>query len=263
VLARACVDTAPLLEREAAQMAGLGFLGKNTMLIAPGQGSGILLGALLTDVPLAREMSQPEAPGPGCGRCRACLDACPTQAFVGEYLLDARRCISYLTIELEGSVPRELRPLVGTRVFGCDECQTTCPFNQGRRQAPGAPEFAPRGAVTTKTLIDLLFLGSAQYRALVRGTALRRTFRIQLCRNAAVALGNSGSAEAIAPLLRAAESHAFELVREHAAWGLGRLGWEFGHDQARKALAELASSPLEAVAREAKIWLDLAPMAPR
>lgn len=219
VLARPCVDTAPLLEREAAARAGLGFIAKSTLLIAPGLGSHVLLGELLVDLDV---VPSPRV-APGCGACRACLDACPTRAFVAAHVLDARRCISYLTIELKGSMPRELRPLVGTRVFGCDVCQDVCPFNAGAG-AHGAGGLASRRELETPDLTELLSLGSAAYRRLIRGTALRRASRARLARNAAVALGNGGDARAVEPLTRALDSHSSPLVRGHAAWALGRLG---------------------------------------
>lgn len=253
VWARGMVDTAPLLEREAALEAGLGFMGKNTMLIAPGQGSSVLLGSLVTEVPL--EGGYELVPN-GCGHCTACLDACPTAAFVNEYVLDARRCISYLTIELQGSIPRELRDKIGVRVFGCDECQTVCPYNGTRRAEPSAPELRPRSALSSRTLVDLLFLGSAQYRVVARGSALRRTFREQLCRNAAVALGNTGDPSAVEPLARAARIHPFLLVREHAAWALGRLGQDFAIEAASRALEELVEHPDPEVRAEVQLWRD-------
>jgi epoxyqueuosine reductase len=221
---RACVDTAPLLERDAAERAGLGFVAKNTMLIAPGLGSYVLLGELLLDVDVA-----PTAPDPGdtrrrCGTCRACLDACPTGAFVDAYLLDARRCISYLTIELVGPIPRELRPLVGTRVFGCDVCQEVCPFN-ATTPPPADPELSDRRVPGAPDLIELLRLGANQHRRLVRRTALRRISRHLLLRNVCVALGNAGDPAAIAPLRETfASPQTAPIVRAHAAWALGRLG---------------------------------------
>src|SRR5439155_11308577 len=154
-----CVDTAPLLEREGAQAGGVGFIAKNTMLIAPGAGSFVVLGELLTDVECA---PTPPQIAPRCGECRACLDACPTGAFVDAYTLDARRCISYLTIESSGAIPRELRALVGDRVFGCDVCQDVCPFNASARD--GAAELAPRPGYARPSLERLLGLGAAQFR---------------------------------------------------------------------------------------------------
>jgi epoxyqueuosine reductase len=215
---RACVDTAPLLEREAAQAGGVGFIGKNTVVIAPGAGSWLLLGELLLD--LDCEPSAPEAPR--CGECRACLDACPTGAFVDAYSLDARRCISYLTIELTGAIPRELRPLVGDRIFGCDVCQDVCPFNAGALPA-GAPELAPRPGQSRPELLRLLGLGAAQFRKWQRRTAMRRIHRAQLLRNVCVALGNVGTADELPALARAlTEPHP--LVRAHAAWAIGEIG---------------------------------------
>jgi len=255
--ARALVDTAPLLERDAAEFAGLGFVGKNTLLIAPGQGSGILLGSLITNVELAPlERVGLRVLQDGCGSCRACLDTCPTGAFVDEYLLDARRCISYLTIELQGAIPRELRAPIGVRVFGCDACQTVCPFNQTQRAEPSAPELLTKPVWNARTLSDLLFLGSAQYRALIRGTALRRTFRVQLSRNAAVALGNTGDPEAVLPLLRAAQEHPYEIVREHAAWALGQLAFSHHIEMARTSLETLRLSPDAPVRAEVARWLN-------
>jgi epoxyqueuosine reductase len=220
VLARHCVDTAPLLERAAAERAGLGFAGKSTMTIIPGVGSYVMLGELLVDA----EISADAPIAPGCGSCRLCLDACPTGAFIDAHVLDARRCISYLTIETSGPIPRELRPLIGVRVFGCDVCQDVCPFNAAAEGKPSAPELAPRPQLSAPDLIELLELGSARYRQLVKGTALRRTHRAQLARNAAVALGNTQDLRAVIPLARAVSAHTSALVRGHAAWALGEIG---------------------------------------
>ena len=229
VATRACVDTAPLLEHEVARRAGLGFSAKSTLTIVPGLGSYVLLGELLVDLELP-----PSAPvRAGCGSCRACLDACPTQAFVGPHVLDARRCISYLTIENEGPIPRELRAAIGRRVFGCDVCQEVCPFNASPAPRERAPELDPHEPLTVVDLVALLELGAAGYRKLVRRTALRRVPRDALARNAAVALGNTGDARAVQPLGRALSTHSSGLVRMHAAWALGELGF-------REAAAELA-----------------------
>jgi epoxyqueuosine reductase len=216
VAARPCVDTAPVLERDLGERAGIGFIGKNTMLIAPGIGSYVLLGELLLDAeatptgPEERER---------CGSCRLCLDACPTGAFVDAHTLDARRCISYLTIEHAGAIPRELRPKIGARIFGCDVCQEVCPFNAAEHE--GAPELAGRDA---PDLLALLDLGAAQFRRFVRRTALRRVHRAQLLRNVCVALGNVGDARAIPRLRACLVDERSALVRLHAAWALGRLG---------------------------------------
>lgn len=219
ILARPAVDTAPLLERDYAMQGGIGFIAKSTLAIVPGQGTYVLLGELLLDVALP-----PSRPAvPKCGSCSRCLDACPTQAFIGPHVLDARRCISYLTIEFRGSVPVELRPKMGNMVFGCDICQEVCPFNASPKPRPYAPEFAPRADLSTPRLIEWLHLGSAAYRKLVQGTALRRASRAQLARNAAIALGNSGDLSAVPELAKALQQHPSSLVRGHAAWALGRL----------------------------------------
>jgi epoxyqueuosine reductase len=222
VLARACVDTAPLLERGLAARAGVGFAAKNTMTIVPGVGSFVLLGELLVDLDIPYDA----AIAPRCGSCRACLDACPTGAFVEERVLDARRCISYWTIEHRGIIPLELRPLLGLHVFGCDICQEVCPFNASAAPRSAAPELAPRSELEPLDLVALLELTSAGYRRLVRGSALRRASRPMLSRNAAVCLGNTADPRAVGPLARALLTHRFPLVRGHAAWALGRLGGE-------------------------------------
>lgn len=220
ILARPCVDTAPLLEREAARRAGLGFTAKSTMTIVPGLGSYVLLGELLTDL----ELSAPAPIAAGCGTCTACLDACPTAAFVDAYTLDARRCISYLTIELRGSIPRELRPLIGRWVFGCDICQEVCPYNQSRRTPAIDPRLRARAELTNPDLEALLQLTASGYRRFVKRSALRRVHRPVLQRNAAVALGNAGQAASIPALRRSLAENTSPLVREHVAWALGRLG---------------------------------------
>ncbi|HEX2874675.1 MAG TPA: tRNA epoxyqueuosine(34) reductase QueG [Polyangiaceae bacterium] len=232
---RACVDSAPLLERDFAVRAGLGFAAKSTLTIAPGVGSFFLLGELLLELELTPTVAEATA---GCGACTRCLTACPTGAFVGPYELDARRCISYLTIELKGSVPRELRPLIGQHVFGCDICQDVCPWNQSRHTPERDPELGRHPALVDPELEELLFLTSSGYRKLVRGTALSRVSRARLGRNAAIALGNSRSPAAEAPLSRALATHSSELVRAHAAWALAALGLPLS--AGRTALAHAA-----------------------
>jgi epoxyqueuosine reductase len=243
VRARPCVDTAPLLERDLAVRAGLGFQGKSTMLIAPGVGTYALLGELLVDVALAPT----DARFSGCGSCTACLTACPTAAFPAPYQLDARRCISYFTIEQDGPIPRELRRAMGTRVFGCDVCQEVCPFNASPK-IPEGSELGHRDELAAPDLVGLLHLGSAAYRKLVERSALRRVRRTRLQRNAAVALGNTQRSEAVPPLTRALDEHSSALVRAHVAWALGELA-EHCDAHATESL-ERASHDADALVRE-------------
>jgi epoxyqueuosine reductase len=233
VASRPCVDSAPILEREWAERGGLGFVAKNTMLIAPGIGSYVVLGELLVDAELS-----PTAPlepqKPRCGACRSCLDACPTNAFVDAYLLDARRCISYLTIEHHGVIPRELRASMGTWVFGCDVCQEVCPFNAGAG-APPDPLLTPRtGEHALPDLVELASKGANQLRQFVKRTALRRVPRDVLLRNVAVALGNTGDARAVPALVALLQERA-PLIRAHAVWALGALATA-GHANALDVL---------------------------
>jgi epoxyqueuosine reductase len=225
VAARPCVDSAPVLERDLAEAAGLGFTGKNTMLITPGLGSYTLLGELLLDVAAAPTPVAERDVRQRCGTCRACLDACPTQAFPAPFVLDARRCVSYLTIEHRGAIEPALRPGLGTRIFGCDVCQDVCPFNARapERHAPD-PALAPRAPDSgAPDLLRLVALGANQHRRHVEGTALRRASREQLVRNACVALGNAGDARAVPALVRLLADRS-AVVRGHAAWALGQLG---------------------------------------
>jgi epoxyqueuosine reductase len=251
VQSRICVDTAPILEHAAAHAAGIGFSGKSTLTIVPGLGTWVLLGELIVSVEL--EPSEPVAEG--CGSCRACLDACPTGAFVSAHVLDARRCISYLTIENQGPIPTELRAKVGSRVFGCDVCQEACPFNASPAPRPRAPELEPRAELELVDLERLLDMGSAEHRKLVKRSALRRSNRTTLARNAAVALGHSCDPRASSPLERALSGHRSALVRSHAAWALGELG-EHAAPSARAALARAAQADEnEAVRDEANAAL--------
>jgi epoxyqueuosine reductase len=218
VQGRGVVDTAPLLERDFARRAGLGWIGKNTMLINKKLGSYLFLGALLLDCDLPADGA---FDAQHCGSCTRCLDACPTDAFTGPYRLDARRCISYLTIELRGPVPEELRPGLGDWLFGCDVCQEVCPWN---RKAPAGlePALAPAEAGLTVDLIELLGLSDDEFRRRFRHTALWRTRRGGLLRNAALVLGNLGDARAV-PALERALDDTEPLVREAAGWALARL----------------------------------------
>ena len=219
VISRPCIDTAPLLEREYASEAGLGFIAKSTMLLIPGFGTYFLLGELLLDVDLP-----PTAPiAPKCGRCTACLDACPTGAFVSERVLDARKCVSYFTIEYSGVIPREFRSPMGNMIFGCDICQEVCPYNLSKKPKPIAPEFEPRPQLQDPDLIDLLEITSSSHRKLVKGTALRRAPRQQLMRNVAIALGNSKNPAAVQPLVKALKTNRYPIVRGHVAWALAEL----------------------------------------
>ena len=213
--ARTYVDTGPLLERDLAARAGLGWIGKNTMLLHPELGSFFFIGVVLTTAELESDAPLPDR----CGSCTRCLDACPTGAFVDPYVLDARRCIAYLTIERRGSIPADLRPGIGSWTFGCDVCQDVCPWN---RRAPVAREaaFGPR---RHPPLADLLALGEAVYVEAFRGSPLKRARREGLARNAAIALGNGGTAADV-PALRDALGHSEPTVRGHAAWALGRIG---------------------------------------
>jgi epoxyqueuosine reductase len=233
IAARVCVDSAPVLERDLAERAGIGFTAKNTMVIAPGLGSYILLGELLLGVEVAATSA--ERPRPRCGDCRACLDACPTGAFRDPFVLDARRCISYLTIEHRGPIDRALRPLIGTMIFGCDICQTVCPFNAAAPDRVAAdPELEARDpAHATPALLALLAQGAGERRRYLAGSAMSRVSRARLARNVCIALGNAGDPAAI-PALREALGDGSALVRGHAAWALGRLG---ATEPCREALA--------------------------
>lgn len=216
------VDYGPVLERDHAQRAGLGWIGKNTMLIDPERGSWLLLGELLTTLDV--EPDEPFLPD-RCGTCRRCIDACPTGAILEHRAIDARRCISYLTIELRGPIPAELRTAIGTRVFGCDICQEVCPWNAD--PLPGNPgelvEGRPAGFPALRDWAErLLAMDPETYTETYRGSPLSRPGRDAMLRNLCVGLGNSGDPRA-AGVLRRCLADRSELVREHAAWALGRL----------------------------------------
>jgi epoxyqueuosine reductase len=216
--ARGVTDTAPLLERDFARRAGLGWVGKNTMLIHPERGSFFFLAALVTDLELPAD--EPFG-GSHCGTCTACLDACPTRAFPEPHVLDATKCISYLTIELRSPIPEELREPVGDWLFGCDVCQDVCPWN--RKRAAGPAPFPRDPAMEWLDPIELLELDADAFRARFKPTALWRTRRAGLLRNAAIVLGNTGDERALPALERALRDDE-DVVREAAAWAIGRIG---------------------------------------
>ena len=216
---RAFVDSAPVLERGVAQKAGLGWIGKNTLLIHPRAGSWFFLGEIYTDSPLPVDA---EFGGVHCGSCTACLDVCPTRAFMAPFVLDARRCISYLTIELHGAIPVELRAPIGNRVFGCDDCQLVCPWNKFAQHS-GESDFRPRHGLDDAALVALFSWSAEEFGERLAGTPLYRLGHERWLRNLAVALGNGPPSDAARAALAARAGHPSELVREHVAWAIARL----------------------------------------
>ncbi|MEN8175033.1 MAG: tRNA epoxyqueuosine(34) reductase QueG [Pseudomonadota bacterium] len=216
---RAFVDSAPVLEKPLAVEAGLGWIGKHTNLINKQAGSWFFLGELYTDLPLPTDGRS----GDHCGSCSACIDICPTRAIVAPYVLDARRCVSYLTIELRGSIPTELRPLIGNRIFGCDDCQAVCPWNRFA-SATAEGDFAPRNGLDRITLVELFGWDETEFLKRTEGSAIRRIGHPCWLRNIAVALGNSPGGPAVVAALQKRRAHPSELVREHVAWALDALG---------------------------------------
>ena len=216
---RVFTDSAPVLEKPLARNASLGWIGKHTNLLNREAGSWFFLGEIYTDLPLPADRPG----GDHCGTCRACLDACPTGAIVAPYELDARLCISYLTIELRGSIPTELRALVGNRIFGCDDCQLVCPWN--RFATPTSePDFAPRNGLDAASLTELFRWSETEFLRRTEGSAIRRIGYECWLRNIAVALGNAPSGEDVIAALEARREHPSALVREHVAWALARHG---------------------------------------
>ncbi len=214
---RVFVDSAPVLEKALARNAGLGWIGKHTNLLCRESGSWFFLGEVYTDLALPADTPA----SAHCGTCRACIDACPSGAITGPYLLDARRCISYLTIELRGSIPVELRPAIGNRIFGCDDCQLVCPWN--RFATPSRErDFGVRHGLDEAALCDLFRWDETEFDRRTRGSALRRTGYIGWLRNIAVALGNARTTESVCAALESRRDHRSPLVREHVHWALER-----------------------------------------
>ncbi len=221
-------DTGPILERELAQRAGLGWIGKNTNLIHPRLGSYFFLAEILLDLEL-----EPDAPfsGDRCGTCTRCIDACPTECILPDRTINANRCISYLTIELKGSIPPSLRPKLGNWIFGCDICQQVCPWNQRFAHAPKESLFEPRDGVIAPKLEEEIQLSPQAFNRKFKGSPIKRTKRRGYLRNVAVALGNAGDS-VVVPVLVNALHNQEALIRGHAAWALGQIGGQ----QAQKAL---------------------------
>lgn len=216
-------DTGPILERDLAQRAGLGWIGKNTCLIHPALGSYFLLAEILLGLDI--EPDQPFVHD-RCGSCRRCIEACPTGCILPDRTIDSRRCISYLTIELKGIIPHDLRPLVGDWVFGCDVCQQVCPWNQRFALSGGDPSFAPRSGVSCPDLIQELALTPQEFNLKFKGSPVKRAKRRGYMRNVAVALGNAGDPKAVPGLAHTLLNDPESLVRGHAAWALGCIGDE-------------------------------------
>ncbi|MEM1345256.1 MAG: tRNA epoxyqueuosine(34) reductase QueG [Pseudomonadota bacterium] len=212
------VDTAPVMEKPLAQGAGLGWQGKHTNLVSRELGSWFFLGALFTTLEL-----EPDPPHlDRCGSCRRCLDVCPTAAFPAPYRLDARRCISYLTIELKGAIPVEMRAAIGNRIYGCDDCLAVCPWNRFAQAAEEAGPYAARAGNDAPALAELATLDDAGFRQRFSGSPIKRIGRTRFLRNVAVAIGNSGAA-GLVPTARRLAADADPLVAEHGAWALARL----------------------------------------
>jgi epoxyqueuosine reductase len=212
---RAFVDSAPVLEKALAEKAGLGWIGKHTNLINRKAGSWFFLGELYTDLPLP--VDNPATAH--CGVCSACLDICPTQAIVGPYQVDARRCVSYLTIELHGSIPEPLRPLIGNRIYGCDDCQLICPWNRFANLTD-EKDFSPRHRLNTPELLEVFSWTEQEFLSKTEGSAIRRIGHDRWLRNIAVALGNAPKSDAIIEALKSKLLYPSELVQEHVKWAL-------------------------------------------
>lgn len=216
---RVFVDSAPVLEKALGRDAGLGWIGKNTLLLNRHAGSYFFLGEIFTDLPLPAS----ETPASDlCGSCRACIDVCPTGAITGPRQLDARRCISYLTIEHEGSIPEDLRPAIGNRVFGCDDCQAVCPWNR-YAQPTDESDFHPRHGLENASLVTLFRWDEATFLKRTEGSAIRRLGHERWLRNLAVALGNGPADGDVLTALHARRNHPSDMVREHVEWALARL----------------------------------------
>jgi epoxyqueuosine reductase len=216
---RAFCDSAPVMEVELARRAGLGWRGKHTLLLSREGGSMRFLGTLYTDLPLPAHAPAADH----CGRCTACIDACPTAAIVAPYRLDARRCVSYLTIEAKGAIPEPLRPAIGNRIYGCDDCQLACPWNK-YAAAAGLPDFAVRQGLDAVSLVTLFSWDRARFEQAFEGSAIRRIGHERWLRNIAVALGNAPRSDAVIAALRAREADPSALVAEHVRWALVRHG---------------------------------------
>jgi epoxyqueuosine reductase len=214
---RAFVDSAPVLEKALAEKAGLGWIGKHSNLINHKAGSWFFLGEIYTDLPLPHD-SQATA---HCGQCQACLDICPTQAIVAPYQVDARRCISYLTIELHGSIPVDLRTQIGNRIYGCDDCQLICPWNRFAHLST-EQDFSPRQQLNTRQLLDVFAWDEQRFLRKTEGSAIRRIGHERWLRNIAVALGNARPSLEIREKLKAKLTHTSSLVKEHVLWALDR-----------------------------------------
>jgi len=218
---RVFVDSAPVLEKAIARNAGLGWIGKHTNLMHRKAGSCFLLGEIYTDLPLPVDKPRRGSSGGHCGTCRACMIACPTGAIVAPYQLDARRCVAYLTIEYRGSIPLELRPKIGNRIFGCDDCQLVCPWNRFAT-ATREPDFLPRNGLDAPSLVTLFRWSEAEFMARTAGSPLRRIGYECWLRNIAVALGNAPPATHMAMVLQERMGYPSPLVTEHVAWALAR-----------------------------------------
>jgi epoxyqueuosine reductase len=218
---RVCTDSAPVFEVEFARAAGLGWRGKHTLLLSQDAGSMFFLGEIITDLPLPVDGPVAEH----CGTCARCIDVCPTRAILAPYELDARRCISYLTIEHRGAIPEPLRPLIGNRVYGCDDCQLACPWNKFARTAQ-LPDFDVRHGLDRATLVELFGWSESEFRERHAGSAILRIGYERWLRNLAVGLGNAPASAAAVQALRARADAPSALVREHVAWALARHGSE-------------------------------------
>jgi epoxyqueuosine reductase len=216
---RVFTDSAPVMEVELARLAGIGWRGKHTLLLSREAGSWFFIGEIYCDLPLPTDVPASEH----CGSCAKCIEVCPTQAIRGPYRLDARRCISYLTIELKGAIPEELRPLVGNRAYGCDDCQLVCPWNSFAKPT-AEPDFAVRNGLDATSLVELFGWSEPQFEQRLAGSAIRRIGYERWLRNLAVGLGNAPRSAQVVAALRARADHPSPLVREHVQWALGQHG---------------------------------------